>query len=168
MPSPRVLAPALAALAPALALAACGGSSSGARSSPPASATRTATTSAPASSTDAGSGSSSASAPSFVSATARGVTASMSPHSHHPVAERPWPISFTVTRAGAPVRASVRYEYLFGGQVVARRSHYTFDGRFSDVFRWPDQAVGYPLTFRAVIEAQGVTLSLDYPVQVAR
>jgi hypothetical protein len=60
----------------------------------------------------------------------------------------------------------VSYEYLFGGQVVAHRSHYTFTGHFSDIFQWPSSAVGYPLTFRAVIVSEGVTIDLDYPVQV--
>ena len=58
------------------------------------------------------------------------------------------------------------YEYLFGGQVVAHRSHYTFTGHFSDIFKWPSSAVGYPLTFRAVIVSDGATINLDYPVQV--
>jgi len=103
-----------------------------------------------------------------VSASAQAVTATLHAASHHPVAGAHWPIRFTVTRAGQPARASVSYEYLLGTQVVARRSHYTFTGRFSDVFTWPPAAVGYPLTFRAVIVSGGLTLNLDYPVQVAR
>jgi hypothetical protein len=95
-----------------------------------------------------------------------GVTASMHPANHHPKVKAPWPISFTVTRDGRPAHASVSYEYLFAGQVVAHRSHYTFTGRFSDVFHWPASAVGYPLTFRAVIVSGGVSINLDYPVQV--
>jgi hypothetical protein len=79
-----------------------------------------------------------------------------------------WPVHFTVTRAGRPARASVSYEYLFGGQVVAHRAHYTFTGAFSDVFQWPAEAVGYPLTFRAVITAGRSVIYLDYPVQVSR
>lgn len=86
---------------------------------------------------------------------------------HSPRVGVPWPISFTVRKAGAPVRAKLVYEYLFGENVVAKRSNYTFDGRFSDRFLWPGNAVGYPLTFRAVITALGQTLYLDYPVQVA-
>jgi hypothetical protein len=74
----------------------------------------------------------------------------------------------TVTHAGKPAQAQVRYQYLFAGQVVARRSHYRFEGVFHDVFRWPPSAVGYPLVFRAVVQANGVTLRLDYPVQVER
>jgi hypothetical protein len=101
-----------------------------------------------------------------VSGSVGGVTASMHPANHHPKVKVPWPISFTVTRDGRPGHASVSYEYLFAGQVVARRSHYSFTGRFADVFHWPASAVGYPLTFRAVIVSGGVTINLDYPVQV--
>ncbi len=86
---------------------------------------------------------------------------------HQPRVERPWPIHFTVIRGGQAGKASVSYEYLFGGQVVAHRSHYTFTGHFSDVFKWPATAVGYPLTFRAVIVSNGTTIDLDYPVQVS-
>jgi hypothetical protein len=155
----------LAALLPALA--ACGGSSTPSGSTRSSGSTGSATRSTRSGATQPAP-SSGASGPNVVSASARGVSASMHPQSHHPLVNRPWPITFTVTEAGKPVRASVTYEYLFGGQVVARRSHYTFDGRFADVFRWPANAVGYPLTFRAVIEARGVTLNLDYPVQVIR
>jgi hypothetical protein len=52
--------------------------------------------------------------------------------------------------------------------VVAHRSHYRFTGSFHDTFEWPASAVGYPLTFRAVIKSDGATLNLDYPVQVVR
>jgi hypothetical protein len=94
------------------------------------------------------------------------VTATLHAGTHQPIVERPWPIHFTVTRGGQAAKASVSYEYLFGGQVVAHRSHYTFTGHFSDVFKWPSTAVGYPLTFRAVIVSNGTTIDLDYPVQV--
>lgn len=112
--------------------------------------------------------SSTASSAGVASAQADGVTATLHAGTRHPTVERPWPIHFEVTRGGRRVEASVRYEYLLGSQVVARRSHYVFRGRFSDVFKWPPAAVGYPLTFRAVIAVGRVTLDLDYPVQVAR
>lgn len=101
-----------------------------------------------------------------VSASAGGVSATLRAATHHPKVQVPWPVGFTVTHGGAPAHASVSYEYLFAGQVVAHRSHYTFAGRFSDTFHWPSSAVGYPLTFRAVIVSAGVTINLDYPVQV--
>jgi hypothetical protein len=88
--------------------------------------------------------------------------------SHHPHVGARWPISFAVAGNGRPAQAEVAYEYLFGGQVVAHRSHYRFTGSFHDVFQWPASAVGYPLTFRAVITSGGATLNLDYPVQVQR
>ncbi len=103
-----------------------------------------------------------------VRASSGGVTATLHAAGHSPRVNRGWPISFTVTRQGRPAKADVRYQYLFAGNVVARRSHYFFTGHFSDVFRWPASAVGYPLTFRAVISSGGVTLNLDYPVKVVR
>jgi hypothetical protein len=103
-----------------------------------------------------------------VSGSAGGVSARMRAGTHHPKVGRPWPIRFTVTAAGHPLKAAVSYEYLFAGQVVAHRSHYTFTGHFSDTFLWPSSAVGYPLTFRATIVAKGATIKLDYPVQVSR
>jgi hypothetical protein len=101
-----------------------------------------------------------------VSGTAGGTVATLHASTHTPTVGRPWPLRFTVTRGRAPAKAAVQYEYLFGGQVVARRSHYTFTGHFSDVFQWPSTAVGYPLTFRAVVLSEGATINLDYPVQV--
>ncbi len=87
---------------------------------------------------------------------------------HTPRANRPWPLRFIVTSAGRPAQASVSYQFLLSGAVVARRSHYRFRGHFSDIVVWPDSAVGYPLTFRAVVRAAGRTLNLDYPVVVGR
>jgi len=102
----------------------------------------------------------------LVTVSSAGVTATLHAGTHHPKVNQAWPIRFTVTSAGRPAKASVSYEYLFGGQVVAHRSHYTFTGHFADIFRWPSSAVGYPLTFRAVIVCEGARIDLDYPVQV--
>jgi hypothetical protein len=105
--------------------------------------------------------------PGVVRASSGGVTATMHASTHRPHVNKRWPIAFVVTRGGKPAKAQVAYEYLFAGQVVAHRSHYTFTGSFHDIFEWPSSAVGYPLTFRAVITAGGATVNLDYPVQVA-
>ncbi len=171
----RSTAVVIAALA-GLALTACGSSSkSGSGStatsvSSPASPTKapatattaTATTPTPATTVPA------TTVPGVVSGSSGGVSASMHVGTHNPRVNRPWPLSFTVTGGGAPAKASVSYEYLFGGQVVAKRSHYDFTGHFADVFRWPSSAVGYPLTFRAVIVSGKATVDLDYAVQVVR
>jgi hypothetical protein len=103
-----------------------------------------------------------------VTVSAGSLIASMRASGHKPKVDAPWPVRFTVTRAGRPARASVTYEFLFAGQVVAHRSHYTFTGRFSDVLTWPSSAVGYPLTFRAAMSSDGTLINLDYQVQVTR
>jgi hypothetical protein len=162
-------------VAAALLVAGCGGSSkSSTTGSTPSHATSTqaiatshTTSTAPSAPAQAVSATSGA-ASRTVSASSGGVTASLQADTHAPKVEASWPIHFIVTRGGAPVTASVSYEYLFSGQVVAHRSHYTFKGHFSDVFKWPASAVGYPLTFRAVIASGGVTINLDYPVQVSK
>ncbi len=163
---------ALSGLTAVLLLAGCGGSS-GAKSThaPTAKSTQQASTPTQQAATGAAtvsqpSVSSSSGATGIVMGSSGGVTATLHAGTHHPKVEVPWPIRFTVSSAGRPAWASVSYEYLFGGQVVAHRSHYTFTGHFSDVFKWPSSAVGYPLTFRAVIVSGAKTIDLDYPVQV--
>ncbi len=159
----------------ALMLAACGSSSKGTDSAATATTPSTpGSTASTAPSTRAGgavtatAGSSALTAPNVVTGSAGGVTATMHVAGHHPHVNQSWPLSFIVTAAGTPARASVSYEYLFGGQVVARRSHYTFTGHLSDTFLWPAAAVGYPLTFRAVLASGKATINLDYAVQVVR
>jgi hypothetical protein len=148
-----------------LLLVGCGGSSHPATSSTTSSSSA-ATTSSSSAATAVGEGAAGSTLP--VSASVGGVTATMHAGTHHPKVQQPWPIGFIVTRGGRPAGASVSYEYLFAGQVVARRSHYRFTWHFADVFQWPATAVGYPLTFRAVIVAGASTIDLDYPVQVVR
>ena len=170
--SPTLLVMLTAAL---LLAAGCGGSSTKATTSSVTashSSSASTATSTPSSATSTAQGAapgatSPASGPATVTASAGGLTATMHTSGHHPKVNRPWPIHFTVTRGGRPVRAGVAYEYLFAGQVVAHRAHYTFTGHFSDVFIWPSASVGYPLTFRAVIVSGATTLNLDYAVQVS-
>jgi hypothetical protein len=156
----------------ALTLAACGSSSKGASSSTAAgsraASASTATSAASSARTSTTTILSSRGNGAIVSGSSGGITATMRVGTHNPRVNRPWPLSFSVSRGGAPVKASVSYQYLFSGQVVARRSHYTFTGHFADVFLWPAEAVGYPLTFRAVIASGPSTINLDYPVQVIR
>jgi hypothetical protein len=75
-------------------------------------------------------------------------------------------VQFTVMRGGAPAPASVSYQFLLAGQVVARRSTYHFHGHFSDTLEFPAAAVGYPLTVRAVVTSGPTTVYLDAPVRV--
>lgn len=96
-------------------------------------------------------------------------TITLSAPTHRPVAGAPWPIAIRAyDPAGRPLRAEVRYQYLFAGSVVARRSHYRFRGTFHDTFRWPARSLGVPLTFRAVVTTPLGTRRLDYAVKVTR
>ena len=65
-----------------------------------------------------------------VTGSAGGVTATLHAGHPHPKVNRPWPLRFTVTRGATRRGPRLSYEYLFAGQVVAHRSHYTFTGRF--------------------------------------
>jgi hypothetical protein len=169
-PMPALLAGGLAAAALAVG---CGKGSTTASTTPSGQSTsQSASTSQPSTTTASPTGTTGAT-PShqigsgLVTASSGTIVATLRAHTHQPKVGRAWPIAFTVADGGHPARASVGYEYLFAGQVVAHRSHYTFTGHFADIFRWPSSAVGYPLTFRAAISARGATLNLDYPVQVS-
>lgn len=88
---------------------------------------------------------------------------------HRPVANAAWPIAIRAQGPhGEPLRAEVRYQYLFAGAVVAHRSHYRFKGVFHDRIVWPARSIGIPLTFRAVVTTPLGTRNLDYPVRVRR
>ncbi len=88
---------------------------------------------------------------------------------HHPSVGAPWPIVIHARSSdGAPLRAEVRYEFLFAGSVVARRSHYRFKGTLRDTLRWPANSAGVPLTFRAVVSTALGTRRRDYAVRVKR
>ena len=93
----------------------------------------------------------------------------LSAPSHHPTVGAPWPIVIRARdSAGASLPAEVRYEFLFAGSVVARRSHYRFRGIHRDTLRWPANSAGVPLTFRAVVTTRLGTRRLDYAVRVKR
>ena len=149
----------LAAAVSVAALAGCGGSSGSptTHNASPTTSTSTSPTTAPSTVTQG---------PGVVSATAGDVRATMRAGTHQPRVGAPWPVHFEVTAAGQPAKASVEYEFVFGAQVVAHRSHYTFTGHFSDIVLWPSSAVGYPLTFRAAITTGTTRVNLDYAVQV--
>ena len=88
---------------------------------------------------------------------------------HYPQVGHDWRIKITAyTSSGRPLAAEVRYQYLYGGQVVARRSHYRFRGTFRDNIDWPAQAIGYRLTFRSVVKTKLGTRNLDWWVVVRR
>jgi hypothetical protein len=124
-------------------------------------------------------------------ASAAPFVATLKAPSHHPKANRLWPITVTArTRSGTALRATATYQFVFNGQVVAtrypsphadprskcskagtcRHSPYPFRGGFRDgTFTWPARSVGVALTFRVVVIVKGKgTVNLDYAVRVRR
>lgn len=109
---------------------------------------------------------------STVTGSSGAVAATMHAGTHHPKVNRLWPIQITATSHGRAASGSVLYEYLFGGKVVATRNpsptgHFR-GGRFTDTLQFPARAVGYPLTFRAVVTVGHTKVNLDYAVQVVK
>lgn len=92
------------------------------------------------------------------------------PGGHRPKANKAWPIIVTArTWSRKPLSGRIRYEFLFGGAVVARRSNYAFrNGRFRDTIVWPARSVGMRLTFRVVVRTSIGTVRLPYAVVVRR
>jgi hypothetical protein len=110
---------------------------------------------------------------------------------HHPTANRFWPITVTArSNSGAALRATATYQFVFQGQVVAtrypsptanpksacskagtcRKSPWPFRGSFRDpTVTWPSRSAGIPLTFRVIVAVSGKgTVKLDYAVRVRR
>ena len=125
------------------------------------------------------------------SAHAAPFVATLKAPTHHPKANRLWPITVTArTRSGKALHATATYKFLYNGQVVqttypspkadpnsacskkgtCRHSPYPFRGRFRDPsIVWPARSVGFPLTFRVIVAVKGMgRVNLDYAVRVRR
>lgn len=104
-----------------------------------------------------------------VTGSSHGVKATMQVSTHNPKVKQPWPLRITVTEGGKSVKATVSYEWLYAGVVVAGpRERQTFTGHFSENLEWPASALGKPLTFRALVVVGKATVDLDYTVTVIR
>ena len=93
---------------------------------------------------------------------------------HHPKAGHRWRIRITArTTSGHALSASIFYQFVFGGQIVACRSVTApgkphFRGTFRDVIKWPRRSVGVPLTLRAVVRTRKGVRNLNYAIKVRR
>ena len=124
-------------------------------------------------------------------ASAASFAATLSAPTHHPKANRFWPVTVTAkTHSGKPLHATATYQFVYQGQVVqtrypspnanptsacskagtCRHSPWPFYGRMRDgSFVWPARAVGIPLTLRVVVTVKGRgTVRLNYAVRVRR
>ena len=92
---------------------------------------------------------------------------------HAPKAGDRWPIRITARDAdGHAVRGTVRYAYLYQGEVVMRQNPKVdkrFVGDFSDRhLAWSKRTIGLELTFRAIVDTKLGQANLNYPVKVHR
>ncbi len=128
------------------ALAACGGSSSTASATTASSAATTTTPPAAA------------------------IRVRLTAPTHTPVANTAWHYVVRVTNAaGAPVPAIVHLQALFQGQVVGQIGlHRVAHGVWAETIKWPPASVGQPLVFQVKATANGVTATVNYPLQVTR
>ena len=92
---------------------------------------------------------------------------------HYPAAGARWPIRITARDAeGHRVRGTVRYAYLYHGEVVLRQNP-KGDRHFAGDFRdrhlmWSKRTIGLRLTFRAIVDTKLGQANLDYGVTVHR
>jgi hypothetical protein len=108
------------------------------------------------------------------------LTATFTAGSHRPNCKQKWPITVTASLNGKPAHASAFYQFMYSGQVVAKRYPFAdtprnrrnriwdFFGRFTDNTFGPfgALAVGQPLTVRAVVHAGRYTAYPSYSVTV--
>jgi hypothetical protein len=144
----------LAAALLCTALAACGSSSNSSSSTGSTTATSPAQTTTTASS----------------SVTTGPVRGTLHGTGHTPTAGRPWAYSVHVTDAsGKPLSGTVAIEFAFNGSVVGHDTpltHPVTNGHWADKLTFPSTAIGYPLSFQAVVHTSAGSITLDWPVQV--
>jgi hypothetical protein len=96
-------------------------------------------------------------------ASAAAFTARLTAPNHTPTANKQWPITVTVTRGGARLGGSVRYQFLFQGQVVANRAGHSFThGVYHDTLLFPGAAVGRVLSLRVIVTTKYGTVDLPW------
>jgi hypothetical protein len=84
---------------------------------------------------------------------------------HTPKVNTNWPITVDVTRGTAKLSGSVKYEFLFAGQVVGRQPGHSFTGGvYRDSLRFPSSAVGMKLTLETIVKTKYGTVKLPWTV----
>jgi hypothetical protein len=93
---------------------------------------------------------------------------------HRPKVNVPWPVKITVTdAAGKPVAATLTMQVMFNGTPVGKIDNgavYRFVGSWQERpdngITWPPASRGQPITFQAVVKAQGVTVRKNWWIKV--
>ncbi len=108
------------------------------------------------------------------------LSATLHAGTHHPRANRKWPVRVTATWNGRSVRAGAYYQFLYNGQQVSKQAvcgtgiagcnnwGFKFTGSYRDTLVFPNRAVGFPLVVRVVVSAYGRTVYVPYSIQVVK
>ena len=84
---------------------------------------------------------------------------------HSPVIGKLWPITITVTRGNVKLSGSVRYQFLFNGQLESTQPGKSFkNGLYKDGLMFPAQSLGIPLTLKIIIKTKYGTVSIPWAV----
>jgi hypothetical protein len=95
------------------------------------------------------------------------LTFTMSATTHKPKVGDDWKLEATATSNGSPAKGLVRVDALFQGAPVQDiDTKRLVGGRYSYLNKWPQQAVGYPLTIRTRIKAGGIEQVFLFEINV--
>jgi hypothetical protein len=88
---------------------------------------------------------------------------------HTPTVNAKWRITVDVTRGAQKLSGSVRYEFLYAGQVVSHQSGHKFSGGvYRDALQFPATAVGMRLTLDTIVKTKYGTVKLPWTVTTKR
>jgi hypothetical protein len=100
------------------------------------------------------------------SALAGGFTARLYAPTHTPKVGR-MSIEVTATRGSQRLSGSVKYRFLYSGQLVSTQPGHSFsNGVFRDALIWPKRSVGYTITLQVVVKTSYGTDYLDWWIKV--
>jgi len=91
----------------------------------------------------------------------------LTPHiaNHTPTVNVKWPITIDVTKGKQKLNGSVKYEFMFQGQVVSHQKGHGFNkGVYKDTLLFPAQSTGQSLTLRILVTTKYGTQHLDWKV----
>jgi hypothetical protein len=98
-------------------------------------------------------------------AAAAAFTARLQAPNHTPTANQAWPITVTVSRGGADLTGSLRYEFLSHGAIVGTEPWRPLTGGvYRASLRFPTIAVGHPLTFQIEVVTEYGIEYVDWAV----
>lgn len=106
------------------------------------------------------------------SISAGALRATLNGQDHTPKINQPWPYSLKVTNTtGQPISGTVAIEFLLAGQIVAYDkppTHPITNGLWQSTLKFPNSALGYPLTLRAIAHTRAGSITVNWPVTVRR